>query len=122
MKISDVKPGQTVFIRGERDNVGAIHEAVVQKVGRKYVTLNDPWGSQFSEDYEDKPYLIEHGGYGATRRLYLSRADIEADIEAEKLRLWLMNTGSSWAQVRRYTLEQLRAVKQILGGDGYGRD
>ena len=122
MKISDVRPGQTVFIRGERDNIGAIHEAVVRKVGRKYVTLNDPWGSRFYVDYESSLYLEEHSGYGAVRQLYLSRADVEADIEAEKLRLWLMNTGSSWAQIRQYTLEQLRAVRQILEGDEHGSD
>lgn len=122
MKIADVKPGQTVFIRAQRYNGTTIRESVVKRVGRKYVTLDDPHESRFCEDYESRPHLVERGGYGAIRQLYLSRADVEADIEAEKLRQWLLKTCSSWAQMRKYTLEQLQAVKQILGGEEHGSD
>lgn len=112
MKIKDFEPGQTAYIL--RMHVGRnqdpeIIETSVEKVGRKYVTVR--YGSRYEEDI-DNPYgLIESADFGERSFLCPSRTDAEMYIERHKLQIWLWNIGNRHG---KYTLEQLRRVKEIL--------
>ena len=98
MEIKAFKPGQTVYIMGtDRRDRGdhAARKAEVAKVGRKYVTISGRWGSP--------------------RLLFPSEAAVMEYKEREELKEWVRR-ATDWDKVDRHTIEQLRAVKQILEG------
>lgn len=119
MEIKAFKPGQTVYIMGtDRRDRGdhAARKAEVAKVGRKYVTISGRWGERFRETVgRSKPYLIEEMEYGSPRLLFPSEAAVMEYKEREELKEWVRR-ATDWDKVDRYTIEQLRAVKQILKG------
>lgn len=116
MEIKAFKPGQTVYIMGtDRRDRGdhAARKAEVAKVGRKYVTISGRWGERFRETVgRSKPYLIEEMKYGSPRLLFPSEAAVMEYKEREELKEWVRR-ATDWDKVDRYTIEQLRAVKQI---------
>ncbi len=117
MEVKDIKVGQTFFVlRNDRrkgsDNHATLAKAV--KVGRKYVTISGNWGTQFEETDTGKPYLVEHTGCGAPRLLFRSQKAVDEYQEQETLKLWV-RTATDWNALDRYSLAQLRAVKEILG-------
>lgn len=119
MEIKAFQPGQTVYIMGtDRRDRGdqAVRKAEVAKVGRKYVTISGRRGERFRETVgRSKPYLIEEMEYGSPRLLFPSEAAVREYKEREELKEWVRR-ATDWDKVDRYTIEQLRAVKQILEG------
>ena len=118
MTIKDFKVGQTVFVMEDsctqQDKFRTVAAEVV-KIGRKYVTISGNWAMQFKETHESRPYLVEHTERGAQRLLFPSREAVDDYIEREELKTWV-RTAAGWEKIDRYTLAQLRAVKQILEG------
>ena len=119
MEIKAFQPGQTVYIVGtDRRDRGdkAARKAEVAKVGRKYVTISGRWGERFRKTVgRSKPYLIEEMEYGSPRLLFPSEAALCEYREREELKEWV-RLAAGWEKIDRYTIEQLRAVKQILEG------
>lgn len=117
MKIKEFHVGQTVFLMGERRGLKDQYtttQTTVAKVGRKYVTINDVWGRQFKETHDHRPYLYEHKDAGTPLMLFPSQEAVDTYIECEELKRWVRE-AASWEKIDRYTLEQLREVKRILG-------
>lgn len=121
MTIKGFKVGQTVVIVGDGGVARASRrgrvEAMVTKVGRKYVSAM-PVGGGYEAKYREPEsetcgYLIEQTETGSPRLLLPSIHAADAYYEAEELRRWLIN-AAGWSSVYRYSLEQLRKVKQIL--------
>ena len=117
MEIKDFKVNDDCYILQE--NMGCntqptITKYVVDKVGRKYVTVRTAWESKFEKAAynEDGNYLIEACEIGEKRKLFKTRCEVEEYIERKELALWLgcISTGKA----EKYTLEQLRKVKEIL--------
>ena len=96
-----------------RDKRG-ITEAKVVKVGRKYVTISGAWETQFKEAVSSRPYLVERVEHGIPRVLFPSKEAADEYREREELKIWV-RVAVDWGKIDHYTLEQLRAVKKILG-------
>lgn len=125
MTIKDFKPGQEVYAltrtRG-RLTEHFIKRYTVLSVGRKYVKAA-PLGSKFPVEFykqeETDEYLTENKDWGDRMRLFLTEEGAMEDIERDMLKTWLRRAADG-NKVERYTLEQLRAVKEILEGQDNG--
>lgn len=121
MTIKGFKVGQHVVIIGNGGANRAYHEsrvdAVVTKVGRKYVSVapaNGSYESKYREcDDTTQRYLIEQTEYGSPRLLFPSAHAADLYAEREDLKFWLVKEAG-WGSVHKYTLEQLREVRRIL--------
>lgn len=121
MTIKGFKVGQTVVIAGDGGVARASRkgraEAVVTKVGRKYVSAMPADGgyeTKYREPENERcGYLIEQTEIGSPRLLLPSIHAADVYYETEELRRWLI-TAAGWGSVHRYSLEQLREVKKIL--------
>lgn len=116
MNISDFTAGQSVRVlnmhRGRKAEPETWEEAV-SGVGRKYVTLTD--GRKY-ESSGDEYSLTEHTTSGSRTLLCPDMEHARMYIEREELRKWLCSVAQS---SRKYTLGQLRKVKEILGEEGH---
>lgn len=120
MDIKSFKVGQTVYILGDgrREMSKSLATAAeVAKVGTKYVTINDRYETKFKGTSEIRPYLVEHKDYGVPRFLFPSSESVDEYCEREELKRLVMK-AAGWDMIDRYSLDQLRAVKRILEGDG----
>lgn len=122
LTIKDFKAGQTAYVAGRRYNnsAGLAMAAEVTKVGRRYVTVRvGAYEVRFKEGHStDCPYLVEHTDYGAGSLLFPSSEAVDEYCELESLHSWLRRE-SDLQKSKKYTLTQLRAVKEILE-DGAG--
>lgn len=114
MTVKEFDVGQKVFILSMyegRNCEPEIRESTVISVGRKYVTNNN--GNKYVHE-EWFPFgLVESINYGDITFLCPSRTDANNYIEKSKLQHWIGNI--TWSKTKKYTLEQLRKVKEILG-------
>lgn len=85
------------------------HETTVSGVGRKYVTVSN--GRKYKPS-DDEYSLTEHTTYGSRTLLCPSMEHARMYMECEELRQWLYSAAQS---NRKYTLDQLRKVREILG-------
>lgn len=110
MNIKDFKVGQKVFVldlyRGREKHV--IREEQVAKVGRKYVYLTTGIKYEYCDWCEFG--LIEAQDWGNRSFLFASEAHAKMEIEKRELALWLNSLRTN----NKYTLKQLRKVKEIL--------
>lgn len=112
MTIKDFRVGEPAFIVNMnlgRKDAPSITEIVVASVGRVYVTTGS--GRRFMEDTRDE-CLKEKVSFGSSDLLFNSKIAAEEYIEKEGLELWLGCISVDGA--KRYTLQQLRTVKNIL--------
>lgn len=117
MTIKDFKVGQKAYILcmyTGRNKEPEITETVVEKVGRKYVTVQ--YGRKYEEDLNNPYGLIESSDYGERTYLCPSRRNAEMYVERDRLQMWLHSVGNHGRS--KYTLEQLRKVKVILEQEG----
>lgn len=121
MTIKDFKPGQTVYALSRTRGKTIEHfikKYTVVSVGRKYVRAA-PEGStntdEFFLDEETDNFLTENITFRERAKLFLTEAAANDDIELGMLRGWFRKATESW-RIKKYTLEQLRAVKEILEG------
>ncbi len=115
LTIKDFKKGDTVFsvtmnIVGRLKEPDII-EQTVSSVGRVYVTTGNGSLAQKYADHNSE-YLLERATYGESHLLFKTRKDAENYIEKYNLAIWLGTL--SIAHAEKYSLEQLRKVKEIL--------
>lgn len=111
LSIKDFKVGDiaySVLMNKGRNAQPIIFEKKVTTVGRKYVTVDD---GQRYENFNCE-YLNEVAVYGERRMLFRSRKDAEDYLEKCSLALWL--GCMSVSKFEKYSIEQLREVKEIL--------
>lgn len=87
-----------------------IKEAVVEKVGRKYVTVNCPWELKYENFNAD--YLMEVTSYGSSSYLFPSKKAVEEYVEKEEL-IRFLNRLDSY-HYERCSLEDLQKIMEIL--------
>ena len=123
MDIKEFKVGQTAFMvdtdtRGRTENSNPVTKVTVTKVGRKYITVEiNRWRTaQFSSTRDRCGFLTENIDYGYPHHLFSSEEAYAQYVELEKLRRWLYEI-SHYGDTHKYTLDQLRAVKEILEPD-----
>lgn len=121
MTIKDFKPGQTVYAlfrtRGKTTE-HFIKRYTVVSVGRKYVRAA-PEGYQNTDEFfldeETDNFLTENITWRERTKLFLTEDAVNDDIELNVLRGWFRKEAESW-RIEKYTLGQLRAVREILEG------
>ena len=122
MTLKDFKSGQTVYnlriITGKSTEYSVTRYKVVS-IGRKYVRAtpdgSDICPTEFYLEDEDNEYLTENRDWGNRTLLFFTESNINDYIEKIELRKWFRNEISEH-KLRTYTLNQLRAIKAILGG------
>lgn len=121
MEIKDFTVGQKVWIkltgnasRGKSGN-DLIQEWEVVSVGRKYVTAKCGWREYKFEvcDYNNS-CLKQVTNYTADYHLYMSKEDIEKELEKSRLFLEVSDCFRNFGSERNFTLEQLREIKAII--------
>ena len=119
MEIKDFKVGQEVAIlRSVKSRPEVLVSAVITKVGRKYVwaRMSDNRMDVRFENGADQGYgdrFIEYPQYAPEYFLYPTLQQANDAMEVYELQQWLRRTVQ-WYTIRTFTLEQLRAVKEIL--------
>ena len=113
LTIKDFNKGDKAYIVSDRYSRGGmkITEVTVTTVGRQYVTVGDgAWSRKFQNRNSDM--LLEKVDCGASDYLFKTRKEAEEYIEYEDLCVWL-STLNNYSN--KYSLEQLRKAKEILG-------
>lgn len=114
ISLKDFNVDQNVYILNYDRREEIIIKATVLSVGRKYITVDRGYTtSKYSvEDY--CPFgLIEKVEYGGAGICFPSMQTLNDYKEKETLERWFRNISS---HANKYSLEQLRKVKEILGG------
>lgn len=116
MIIKCFKVGGTAFSLGDGQSMphmGRTVAAEVVKVGRKYVTvLLNGQEVRFYTPYKCGPYLMEDKNWGVPRLLFPTNEMASRYREREELKSWVAEE-TDCLKIDRYSLEQLRGVKQI---------
>ena len=111
--IKDFKTGEPCYIVEKSYGRGKnleVKEAVVEKVGRKYVTANCPWERKYENFNAD--YLMEATSYGSSSYLFPSKKAVEEYVEKEEL-IRFLNRLNSY-HYERCSLEDLKKIMEIL--------
>lgn len=111
LTVKDFKKGDKAYsLRMNRGGLSdpAISETEVVSVGKKYVTTTN------RRRYEnwDLEFLHEHADHGEAELLFKTKENAEGYIEKYHLSMWLGNLTVTKAE--KFSLDQLRAVKEIL--------
>ena len=120
VSVKDFKPGQTAYIltrkRG-RTQEHFVSQCIVVSVVRKYVKTakqeNDRFTSDFYNVRGDDDYLSEVDYCNTGRRLFPTQQAAIEDIERDMLKSCIQK-ATDYSRMDSYTVQQLRAVKEIL--------
>ena len=120
VSVKDFKPGQIAYIltrkRG-RTQEHFVSQCVVVSVGRKYVKTGKQESDRFTSDFYnvrgDDDYLSETNYYNTGRRLFPTQQAAIEDIEKDMLKDWI-SKATQHSSMEKYTVQQLREVKEIL--------
>ena len=114
ISLKDFSVGQDVYILNYDWREEVIIKSTVLSVGRKYITVDHGYpNSKYSvEDYCSFG-LIEKTEYGGVDICFPSMQALNNYKEKKALEHWFYDISS---RVNKYSLEQLRKVKEILGG------
>jgi len=114
LTIKDFNVGDTVYVvlmNSGKNDKPQITEKTVASVGRIYITLEGVWKERYFQwDYD---YFMEKVDFGEAKLLFKTRKDADDYLEKCSLALWL--GGISVSRAEKYSVEQLRKVKEILG-------
>lgn len=117
MKLKDFQIGQIVYlIERNPKPQDVIREYQVTSVGRKYLNVRCEYNERkfrATDATDDVPYLVEHKEFGVSLLLFSSKEAAQKHIEGNILRNWFIKAAQLY-NLNRYTVEQLRAVKEIL--------
>lgn len=126
MNIKDFTPGQTAYalkVRRGKTTHHIIMRYTVVSVGRKYVHTKPVTGGyeeQFFKQREEDEYFTEKEDWGGSRlKLFPTEAEAQDYIEKTMLQDWLQR-AVTYGKTEGYSLEQLRAVREILEGKDDG--
>lgn len=120
MNLKDFEKGKDAYILayGYGSHKEYVVDCRVESVGTKYVTVSPyPYANtkKFGVNEREDMALYEKTDYGKPDLLFKTREDLELYLERKELRRWL-SRASHWTKCDSYSLEQLRAVKEILEG------
>lgn len=105
--MAKLQVGDTVYTTEK----GKIREHEVEKIGRKYIKL------KYSRAKFDVGTLSEVDYSGWACQLYLSKQDILDEAEHLKLCNTISRAFDGRRKTDNYSLEQLRAIMEIIGED-----
>lgn len=113
LTVKDFEKGQKAYIVTDDHGTGEnkIFEATVKTVGRKYVTLDNFWGSKYQTCANN--YLTEVVNCGWARMLFATEQAAKDYIEVKNLVLSI-NIKVRHSLDSRYSLDQLRQINEIL--------
>lgn len=115
ISIKDFKVGETAYVLRTYNREDRLHPAEVVAIGRKYITVKKHgWVLKFTEN----PYY-DYALVGDGHLLFLSEQGYKDYTEQLDLEKWLRNNVQGYGR-SRYSLEQLRKVKEILEGKNEG--
>lgn len=114
IQLSDFKPGQEVIVSGDRSFPNG-RKAIVEKVGRKYVTLKESWHRQFYVRNETDDCLVEKSEYGAPSALYPTEEAYQMVVKRAALERKLRQVFD-WSNIRKLSYEQLKQIDAIVEG------
>lgn len=82
----------------------------VKSVGRKYVIAG---GDKFYAPDWGRDYFVEKTNCSPQYKAFPTMQAADDYVEKENLRMW-MRKATGWSKLETYSIEQLRAVKEIL--------
>lgn len=112
--VKDFKVGQkiAVLILHNRSNKEPeLYERTVSRIGRKYVV--DDRDVKYCQELYLKEGLVESAEYGERAYIFTKMEEAKSYIEKHELIGWFVRI--SYADIRGFSLQQLREVKEILG-------
>lgn len=112
--IKDFKVGQKIavlILNHGRNKEPELYERTVSKIGRKYVV--DDRDVKYCQDSYLKEGLVESCECGERAYIFPKMEEAKDYIEKHELMIWLSRISST--DTRKYSLQQLRKVKEILG-------
>lgn len=112
--IKDFKVGQKIAVlvlHHGRNKEPELYERTVSRIGRKYV-VDDRDVKYCQESYLEEG-LVENCEYGERAYIFPKMEEAKDYIEKYELMIWFSRISSTGT--RKYSLQQLRKVKEILG-------
>lgn len=112
--IKDFKVGQKIavlILHHGRNKEPELYERTVSRIGRKYV-VDDRDVKYCQESYLEEG-LVESCEYGERAYIFPKMEEAKDYIEKYELMIWFSRISST--DTRKYSLQQLRKVKEILG-------
>lgn len=112
--IKDFKVEQKIavlILHHGRNKEPELYERTVSRIGRKYVV--DDRGVKYCKESYLKEGLVESCECGERAYIFPKMEEAKDYIEKHELMIWFSRISS--ADTRKYSLQQLRKVKEILG-------
>ena len=112
--IKDFKVGQKIavlILHHGRNKEPELYERTVSRIGRKYV-VDDRDVKYCRESYMEEG-LVESCECGERAYIFPKMEEAKDYIEKYELMIWFSRISST--DTRKYSLQQLRKVKEILG-------
>ncbi len=112
--IKDFKVGQKIavlILHHGRNKEPELYERTVSRIGRKYV-VDDRDVKYCQESYMEEG-LVESCECGERAYIFPKMEEAKDYIEKYELMIWFSRISST--DTRKYSLQQLRKVKEILG-------
>ena len=113
----DLKPGQKVYVKrvgNEARYKGEYYtEEVVEKVGRKWFTIEKFWREKFSLETG----LNYAGQYSSTMVAYESIQKIEEEKEIDKKCKEIYRAFDFGMNIQNLSIDNVRAIYKIIYGD-----
>lgn len=112
--IKDFKVGQKIavlILHHGRNKEPELHERTVSRIGRKYVV--DDRDVKYCKEPYLKEGLVESSECGERAYIFPKMEEAKDYIEKYELMIWFSRISST--DTRKYSLQQLRKVKEILG-------
>ncbi len=112
--VKDFKVGQKIavlILHNGSNKKPELYERTVSRIGIKYVI--DDRGTRYCQEPYLKEGLVESAEYGERAYIFTKMEEAKSYIEKHELIGWFLRI--SYADIRRFSLQQLREVKEILG-------
>lgn len=112
--IKDFKVGQKIavlILNHGRNKEPELYERIVSRIGGKYVV--DDRGVKYCQESYLEEGLVESCEYGERAYIFPRMEEAKDYIEKRELMIWFLRLSDK--DIRRYSLQQLRKVKEILG-------
>lgn len=116
-EIKNFQPGMKVYLLSERS--GSVSESepkehTVEKVGRKYITIDN--GYQYSHEDPDEEYLREKTDIGWKTYLFRSEEEAVRYQEKEQIIKWFTLSAVKTLRSQNVSLEAMKKAKAIIEG------
>ena len=120
--LKDFKVGDTVYLRcinnaARMFKTGElpIREATIDRVGRKYLTVQLPWAEVRFEQNDSMPTgMIHVTEYSQDYVLYKTKEELLDDLEKFALRKKIEDHIRQYAWARNLTLDEVKQIAKIL--------